>query len=160
MTVCLAVIGLLDIICAPSAEPIGDCWQPINGVLACTAEPWELPIRASWYNPLLGGINCDKDCRYVADGTLSADCFNWCLACPLGWEPHYKDGQFIPGKVIDFGPHVGVWQCRDVGGAIHHKYGRWYTSGGFTWEWVIVVDFMTYHEPEWAYWLFEGVHDA
>lgn len=148
MNICLAIISILGVYCAVDAEPIGDCLTIEPGLLFCTVDPDELPIRASWYDPARCErgelINCDSDPRFVADMTPAEEGYGRFMACPLGWYWQW----------IDFG-WAGSWQCRDHGGDIHPTWGRVYTAEGFVWAWFIVVDFMTKDEPPWAYLLLD-----
>lgn len=68
----------------------------------------------SWYDPALGGINCDADCTRLADGSPVAAWYDRAIACPP---------EFALGAQIDI-PGVGVRECRDRGGAIQcHLWG-------------------------------------
>lgn len=145
MIVCLTVLSIIGAYCVADAAPIGDCVPRMAEVVDCVVEAEALPIRASYYNPALGGINCDEDCSTTGDGTPVEQCYGWCMACPPGWY----------GRWLDFGEWVGQWQCRDHGGAITPTYGVTYTPDGFVEGWWITCDFMAYDEPEWAYLLLD-----
>jgi hypothetical protein len=141
MTVCLTVLSIIGTYCVENARPVGQCVPRLSEVVDCVVPAERLPVRASFYNPAWGGINCDSDCAHTGDGTPVADCYEVCLACPVGWY----------GRWLDFGPWVGEWQCRDHGGAIQPHYGLTYTPEGFAECWWITVDFMAHDEPDWAY---------
>ena len=69
----------------------------------------ELPLLASWYNPSMGGMNCDLDdwCHVLADGLpwTPAD-YDHVAACIPEW--HYATVVTV----------AGVWHCRDTGSAV------------------------------------------
>lgn len=145
MTVCLLVAGIAGIFCQAGAAPVGDCVSvSLIGTTFCTVEAEALPLRASWYDPALGGVNCMEPCGYLGDGTAVADAYGWAMACPVGWYGRWLD---IEG--------VGRRQCRDHGGAIHPAYGRVYTPEGWVECWYITVDFLEHEPPPWAYMLLE-----
>lgn len=139
-TVCLTVLGIVGTFCVEGAQPIGDCEQRLAEVMDCVVQESELPLWTSYYMPPLGGINCDSDCSVVADGTAVTDCYDWCVACPIGWY----------GRWLDLGD-IGQWQCRDHGGAIHPVYGERYTPEGFVTGWSIPIDLLVREEPPFAY---------
>ena len=145
MVICLTVLGVLGTYCVEGATAVGSCVRRMAEVTDCTVPADHLPVRASYYNPALGGINCDEDCSTTGDGTPVAECYGWCAACPPGWY----------GRHLDFGRWVGQWQCRDHGGAVVPTYGRTYMPGGFVEGWWIVVDFMAHRQPAWAYLLLD-----
>lgn len=138
---CLIVTTIIGLTCVSDAPPVGDCFY-LPGQAICTVEAQRLPVRASWYNPALGGTNCVEPCDFTGNMTPVADCYNWCLGCPVDWY----------GDWLDFGD-VGRWQCNDTGGAIMVGYGHVYTQHGWADKWFITLDFMTYSEPWFAYWL-------
>ena len=66
------------------------------------------PLKISWYDPLLGGINCDHDCTTMASGVkVTEDRYGNTAACLREWMGAYV---VIPG--------LGEFQCLDTGGAI------------------------------------------
>lgn len=66
------------------------------------------PLKISWYDPLLGGINCDSDCTTMASGVkVTEDRYGNTAACLREWI-----GQTV---VI---PGIGEFKCLDTGGAI------------------------------------------
>ncbi len=83
----------------------------------------ELPLLSTYYNPLLGGINCAADCSALADGLgWSESDFGRVAACPRGW--HYQ--------TVIFGSYELL--CRDRGGMIDCLYNEFYR------QWVCHVD--------------------
>lgn len=143
---CLYVVGLLySSFCFEGAPPIGICNKVDDHMAYCTVDFQELPIKASWYDPAQGGINCYLDtCDHLGDGTLVTDAYGWAMACPLG----------MYGLTLDI-EHAGQWQCRDHGGAVNVRYGEVYTSDGWVTEWHIVGDFLLQAPEWWTYDLLE-----
>jgi hypothetical protein len=141
--VCLFIIGLAAPLCYTGAEAIGDCIT-YPDLIYCEAQPEAVPLRASWYDPALGGTNCLDPCHLTANGTAVEDCYNVCLACP---------GEWIGNTFIVDG--VGIYPCTDTGTAIIPGYGEVFTSSGFVTEWFITVDFMATSPPWFAYELLE-----
>lgn len=101
-----------------------------------------LPILVTWYDPALGGINCDVDCTTLADG--------------LGWDEfdYGRSAACLPtmlGGYVTFGGMT--YRCRDTGGGIEVEYD------GYWQRWVMRVDIMS-DEPIdcnyclYAYWQF------
>lgn len=141
MTVCLFVVGIIGTYCAVDAQPIGICHPADENHIYCTVDLQELPARASWYNPVLGHINCYEDtCDFLGDGTLVRDGYGKYIACPMGMY-----GEFVTFE------WAGTWQCRDHGGAIKPTWGRWYTADGFVEKWVITFDFLLESEAPFTY---------
>ena len=67
------------------------------------------PLKISWYDPLLGGINCDSDCTTMASGTkVTEDRYGRSAACIAGWM----------GKTVVI-EGLGEFTCLDRGGAIN-----------------------------------------
>lgn len=146
MIVCLTIATIALATCVPDAVPVGDCVQRMPERVDCIVQDaTTIPIRASYYDPSLGGTNCQEPCDYTGDLTHVDDCYGVCLACPVGWY----------GNWIQFDEWIGRWQCRDHGGAIEPGYGRYFTQNGWFTGWVITVDFMTNEEPAFAYWLLD-----
>lgn len=143
MTVCLVVASIFGVWCYENAAPVGDCFNfsPFGGQV-CYVGADELPLRASWYDPALGGVNCMEPCGQLGDGTAVSDGYGWVVACPDGWYGRWLDVE-----------HAGRWQCRDHGGAIHPTYGRTYTADGFVECWWIAVDMLVREQPGYAYML-------
>lgn len=66
------------------------------------------PLKISWYDPALGGINCDHDCTTMASGVkVTEDRYGNTAACLREWLGAWV---VIPG--------IGEFQCLDTGGAI------------------------------------------
>ncbi|NJN53998.1 MAG: hypothetical protein HC804_04100 [Anaerolineae bacterium] len=146
MTICLIVTSIIGVFCQNNATPIGDCMTfpaPFS-MTVCTVAAEQLPVRASWYNPTLGGVNCMEPCAYLGDGTAVQAAYGWAIACPDGWY-----GRWLTIE------HAGRWQCRDHGGAIQPTYGRTFTANGFVECWWLPVDFLTHDAPPYAYMLLE-----
>lgn len=142
---CLYIIGLaIGSVCFQDAQPIGICHPIGDGVNYCTAHIEDLPIRASWYNPSLGGINCMEPCDTLGDGTAVKDAYGWAMACPAG----------MYGLTLDI-EHAGVWQCRDHGGDVTVRYGEVYTNDGFIDAWYLVGDFLLEKPAAWSYMLLD-----
>lgn len=75
----------------------------------------DYPLRVSWYDPALGGTNCDHDCTTMASGDKVASWLGgrdgvYAAACPRsdGW--HH-------GKRFEL--NGVVYECRDTGGWIN-----------------------------------------
>ena len=130
MTTCLYVIGIVGVFCFAGADPVGNCYDDMD-YHYCTIEADELPIRASWYNPSLGGVNCMEPCAMLGDGTPVNDGYGTMAACPMGWYGNYLHVDGLP-----------TVQCRDHGGAIHPT---WYEELG---QWAIVIDYLL-PDAEW-----------
>jgi hypothetical protein len=142
--VCLVVLSIIGTWCYDNAAPIGDCYPLPTGTL-CFVAAEELPIRASWYDPALGGINCMEPCDLLGDGTAVAEAYGWAASCPNGWYGRWLDVEY-----------AGRWQCRDHGGAIVPTWGEAFVSGvGTGWHWWITVDFLAHEQPSWAYLLLD-----
>lgn len=145
MNVCLIVVSIIGIFCHQDAQPVGKCWQhPFIDTHICVIEAEQLPLRASWYDPVLGGVNCMAPCDQLGDGTAVADAYGWVVACPPGWYGRWLDVEY-----------AGRQQCRDHGGAVVPTYGRAYTPEGFVYTWWITVDFLAHEPPPYAYLLLD-----
>lgn len=73
------------------------------------------PLRISWYDPSLGGTNCDSDCTTMVSGDKVASWLGgrggvYAAACPRsdGW--HHGKRFVLDGT---------VYECRDTGGWIN-----------------------------------------
>lgn len=73
------------------------------------------PLRISWYDPSLGGTNCDHDCTTMASGDKVASWLGgrggvYAAACPRsdGW--HHGKRFVLDGT---------IYECRDTGGWIN-----------------------------------------
>lgn len=134
--------------CAVGAEPVGQCHDAGDGII-CTAHPYQIPIYASWYDPVLGGINCDNSCDHKALRQFHPAQYGNSAACPHDWIA-------TTFEVMVTGER---WYCDDRGGAIKLGWRPvWTAATGryFTWAWT--VDFMidsTGDVPWWAYTLLD-----
>lgn len=144
MTVCLIVTSIIGMFCFQDAAPVGRCFYTPPDNAYCVIPAQELPLRASWYDPALGGVNCMDPCHLLGDGTHVDNAYGWALSCPDGWYGRWLDVQ-----------HAGSHLCLDSGGAIHPTYGRTYTNEGFVECWWITVDFLAKEPPPYAYMLLE-----
>ncbi len=128
MNVCLFVVGIIGVACHQDAQPIGECID--HGMTTyCEADITDLRGYMSWYDGMLGGVNCVEPCEFLGDGTPVPESYGKMMACPLG----------LYGRFFTF-EGVGTFQCRDHGGDIVVRYGRRYTRDGFVNEWHIVFD--------------------
>lgn len=104
----------------------------------CPPPITEMPILVTWYDPALGGINCDEDCTTFADGTLvTPDDYGRVGACIPEWL----------GASITIAD-LGTFECRDTGPSIVIAYNEYYRG------WVIHVDILHDKPPEWNYQLY------
>jgi len=73
----------------------------------------EKPLKISWYDPILGGINCDSDCSTMATGTkVTEERYGNTAACIREWT----------GKTVVI-EGLGEFECLDRGGAIIEHEG-------------------------------------
>lgn len=143
---CLFVIGITVASCFQDAPPPESAvCHPVGGnTIYCTIGLEDMPAYLSWYDGLLGGINCVEPCDQLGDGTPTAESYGWAMACPKG----------LYGRYITF-EGVGTWQCRDHGNAITVRYGERYTSRwGFWTGWHVVFDLSMQHDD------FVGAYDV
>lgn len=71
------------------------------------------PLKISWYDPILGGINCDSDCSTMATGAkVTEERYGNTAACIREWT-----GRTV---VIE---GLGEFECLDRGGAIVEHEG-------------------------------------
>jgi hypothetical protein len=66
----------------------------------------------SWYDPALGGINCDAECAYMGHDTPVAQWYGRAAACP----PEIPRGAVI--RITGSHNADGYWRCLDGGGAV------------------------------------------
>lgn len=86
----------------------------------------DLPILVTWYNPALGGINCNNDCSTLADGTKWNDShYNNTAACIVR----------LRGATLHFGDYAV--KCRDSGGMVKISWNDYYQ------RWVMHVDVLS-----------------
>ncbi len=98
-------------------QEIANTWnkpQPDGVYLAAVdisaATPGNKPLKISWYDPRLGGVNCDGDCSTMASGVkVTPDRYGRTAACIPEWTR--------ARKVIVI-PGAGEFECLDTGGAI------------------------------------------
>ena len=144
LTTCLYVLTIIGLYCynAPP-PPEADCWS-LPEYTICTIEAEELPIRAGWYYPPLGGTNCVEPCDLTGDGTPVESGYGWIAGCPIEWWNNWLDLEY-----------AGRWQCRDTGGIVWVQYGEVYSQYGWTTEWFIYIDFLLREPEPWTYFLLE-----
>lgn len=75
----------------------------------------DYPLRISWYDPSLGGTNCDSDCTTMASGDKVASWIGgrggvYAAACPRSGGWHHG---------LRFSVGNNVFECRDTGGWIN-----------------------------------------
>jgi hypothetical protein len=71
------------------------------------------PLKISWYDPILGGVNCDSDCSTMATGAkVTEDRYGRTAACIREWA----------GKTVVIAG-LGEFECLDRGGAIIEHEG-------------------------------------
>lgn len=81
-------------------------WQS-SAVMVATAKQ-DKPLKISWYDPALGGVNCDHDCSTMASGVkVTPDRYGNTAACIRAWM----------GKTVVI-EGIGRFTCLDTGGAI------------------------------------------
>lgn len=140
-TICLIIWGIVGTYCysAPSDfTPPGTC---IFGI--CFVQAAQLPVRASWYDPVLGGINCQEPCDLLGDGSPVDENYGQIIACPPGWY----------GRALYF-DNIGERECRDSGGDIVPTCQEIFIPWkGHEYTCYITVDFLERQEPPWAYML-------
>lgn len=101
----------------------------------CPPPITEMPLLVTWYDPNLGGINCDVDCSTFADNSpVTSLAYGQVAACIPEWLGAHLT---ITG--------LGTFHCRDTGGAITIAYNDYYK------EWVIHVDVLEKQTPPWNY---------
>lgn len=83
----------------------------------------EKDLIFSTYDPTLGGINCQGDCRYSSQGYYVWDWYQRGAACPEGWE----------GRIIEI-PGGHRFKCIDRGGMIVET------------DDAIIIDVLIHHE--------------
>lgn len=157
--ICLIVFGLVQGLCVtaepnrPLAPPPGAVCIPgwfTGGTVYCFISAEDLPLRASWYDPAEGGINCMDPCTLTATGATVESCYLRCIACPFEWLMWPPVTLVVESNRAGGG---GEWVCQDTGGAIDGvQYGRTYDPGrGFVHEFYITIDFMSPSQPTWSY---------
>lgn len=71
----------------------------------------------TWYNPELGGINCDHECQYFGNGLPVAEWYNKAVACPQ----EFPRGTTFVIEGSMWGHADGSYKCWDAGGAVTFK---------------------------------------
>lgn len=116
LPVCFVVtIGLAE------SSVIGQPYSVVRAAeVSDTAVPGDYPLRLSYYNPALGGTNCDSDCSTMASGDKTASWVGgrpsvgsgtvYAAACPREWGWHHGTRFTVAG--LNF-------ECRDTGGWIN-----------------------------------------
>jgi len=91
----------------------------------------QLPALITYYNPALGGINCDHDCTTVADGSIVTDAsYGAWAACDAS----------LLGVVVMLGG-VGRVECRDTGGMVRPFWSDYWRA------WVLPFDLLAKEKP-------------
>ena len=112
-------------------------------VLLYPVEKLELPEReledfpavVTYYEPLLGGINCDGDCGTMATGPIEEWMYGEYMAC-------HTD---LLGAYVTF-DGIGTFRCMDTGGMMVPLWSQHYG------EEVLYFDVLLHETPEWNYW--------
>lgn len=81
----------------------------LAGLMAFTAI-----ANVTWYDPALGGVNCDDSCAHMAAGDPVADWYGRALACPSEFALGTRF--IITGS--RWGLADGEWTCLDRGSSI------------------------------------------
>lgn len=76
--------------------------------------PYTVTASLYWYDPALGGINCDHDCDYLGTGDKVAEWYGRALACPVEF-PRGTRFEIVGSR---WGLADGVWTCLDAGSAV------------------------------------------
>lgn len=141
--VCLMVYTVVGMFCSTIAQPPPgancelDPWR-----LICEIDPEDMVIRASYYDPRLGGTNCMEPCDLLGDGTPVEEAWGWAAGCPAEWYDK-RILTFLPDK-----QGGRVWWCRDTGFTTFIKHGRYYIPSGWKSGWYVFIDFLL-PEREW-----------
>lgn len=110
------------------------CGAAVGSATVASASPLpsaDMPIRLSAYDSALGGINCDHDCTWKADGTrVEVADYGNTAACIAEWFTTDNNSQLSVVILID--GEAYKLRCDDRGGAINVVYVRN--------EWAILVD--------------------
>lgn len=87
-----------------------DLSRLLAGDITLGATPGGKPLKISWYDPALGGVNCDHDCTTMASGVrVTPDRYGRTAACIRSWTAARRV-VVIPG--------IGEFECLDTGGKI------------------------------------------
>lgn len=134
---------LFYFLCTLAVAPVYSCHQqqrhPTQGAVDSSPEdvPASLPVLITWYDPALGGVNCDSECGHFGDGTtVTADDYGVTAACLPEWR----------GATVNL-PGIGSFLCRDSGSAIGARWNSYHQTD------VIHVDLLLHSEPSYNYYL-------
>ncbi|MEM7110988.1 MAG: hypothetical protein AAF614_01050 [Chloroflexota bacterium] len=101
----------------------------------CPPPITDMPVLVTWYDPSLGGINCDVDCDTFADSSpVTPEAYGAVTACIPEW---------LGAELTISG--LGTFHCRDTGGSIVVAFNDYYQ------QWVIHVDVLQTEMPSWNY---------
>ena len=68
----------------------------------------------TWYDPQLGGINCDHECDYLGTGYRVEEWYDRAVACP----EEFPRGTIFIIEGTRWGLADGSYYCWDAGGAV------------------------------------------
>jgi len=150
-TVCVEIQSIRGVYCFEGADQIGECEKAEYGWKCRVEDVYSVPLWGSWYNPALGGINCDGEnpddpfegCDTVATGPFEEWMYGAAASCPPGWTRYTYTTVIVT--------EWGEFSCVDNGPGIRPVWREVYTAEGFDWMWVIVVDFLMRQRPHWGY---------
>ena len=112
-----------------------------SGVLKC--EGTNYPAIVTIYDPALGGINCDEDCKTLATGPLERSMYTQYAACDvqlLGW--------YVSFPVLDMRV-----RCMDTGGAVKAFWS--FRDGQCVLPFDILWPLTEEPAPYWNWWFIE-----
>jgi len=109
MPLCFVVtIGVVEFSAAVPDQPYGVV--KAAGIPEASGVQAEKPLKISWYDPDLGGINCMEPCDQMATGVKVTEArYGRTAACIPEWTAARRV-VVIPG--------LGRFECLDTGGAI------------------------------------------
>jgi len=106
IAITLAVLASATVVFAAPEPPPEDKWLGL------------FPIKLTWYDPQLGGINCDGDCSTLGNGQrVTEDLYGRSAACPLEWIGDTLLLQVSESETWALG-------CNEGGGAIKLTYNK------------------------------------
>ncbi len=86
-----------------------------NGA-SCPPQLEDMKVLVTWYDPMLGGINCQEPCDVFADGTaVTESSYNVTAACIPEW---------MGRTIVIVG--LGAFTCHDTGGGIVIEFNEYY----------------------------------
>lgn len=114
--------------------PVSDCIPPRPSIR-------ELPLLVTWYNPAMGGLNCDGDCSHLSLAPMHPAFYGRAAACPAEFVG-------LDFTAVVSHPAIGERACLDRGGAVVVEY-RYVPGVG--WLWLAVVDLLEHgpHPTNW-----------